>query len=711
MRDILMVYNDKICRQKLTFMTNLRERLTTGGYNLIVTDELGDTLSMLRSNARIVSLLFDWDDFSLDSLKELEDINLMLPVFAIANSTEEWDLKLEYFKLDINFLQYDQHLVEEDFHRIRQAISRYAAGLMPSFTSKLMEYAEENKYTFCTPGHLGGTAFTKSPAGAMFYDFFGPEIFKADISISVAELGSLLDHSGPHLDAEELIAKVFGADRSLMVTNGTSTANKIVGMFAAGDGDTILVDRNCHKSICQFMSMTNVIPIYLKPTRNAYGILGGIPRSEFSPASINNKISNSPFAAKLPVYAVVTNSTYDGLFYNTEYIKQSLPVKTMHFDSAWVPYTNFHPIYKGLYGMSGDAKPGQVVIETQSTHKLLAAFSQASMIHLKGNFDFEIIDETYKMHTSTSPFYPIVATCELSAAMMEGAGGFNLMDKAIHRATAFRREVKKLRQESKDWYFDVWQPDDIDEVNCWELKKNDKWHGFANQDDDHNFLDPIKVTVVLPGIENNKMAARGIPASVVTMFLDDHGVIVEKTGPYVMLFLFSIGINKAKSMHLLSTLNDFKTAYDANLLVKEVLPNLYAAHPQAYAGMKIQTLCDRLHELMKEYDLTNLMYKAFDILPEQDMTPHQAFQRMIKGQTKVVKMTEMLNKTSAVMVLPYPPGVPLIMPGEKITAQSKVILDYLVMLEQIGKTLPGFETDIHGVEKDAAGDYVVKVLN
>ena len=127
--------------------------------------------------------------------------------------------------------------------------------------------------------------------------------------------------------------------------------------------------------------------------------------------------------------------------------------------------------------------------------------------------------------------------------------------------------------------------------------------------------------------------------------------------------------------------------------------------------MKIKELCDRIHAMMKQHDLTNLMFNAFDILPEQDLTPHQAFQRLIKGQTKTVKMKDMLNHTSAVMVLPYPPGVPLIMPGEKITSQSKVILDYLVMLEQIGKALPGFETDIHGVDKDADGDLSVKVLN
>ena len=114
------------------------------------------------------------------------------------------------------------------------------------------------------------------------FDFFGENIFKADLSISVKELGSLLDYSYAHKDAEEYIAKVFKSDRSLIVRNGTSTANKIVGMYSVADGDTILVDRNCHKSVTHLMMMVDVNPIYLKPTRNAYGIIGGIPRSEFS---------------------------------------------------------------------------------------------------------------------------------------------------------------------------------------------------------------------------------------------------------------------------------------------------------------------------------------------------------------------------------------------------------------------------------------------
>lgn len=143
---------------------------------------------------------------------------------------------------------------------------------------------------------MGGTAFQKSPVGSLFYDFFGPNTMKSDISISVSELGSLLDHSGPHKEAEQYIARVFNADRSYMVTNGTSTANKIVGMYSAPAGSTILIDRNCHKSLTHLMMMSDVTPIYFRPTRNAYGILGGIPQSEFQHATIAKRVKETPNA-------------------------------------------------------------------------------------------------------------------------------------------------------------------------------------------------------------------------------------------------------------------------------------------------------------------------------------------------------------------------------------------------------------------------------
>ncbi len=384
------------------------------------------------------------------------------------------------------FFEYALGQAEDIAIRMRQNTDEYLDNITPPFTKALFTFVKERKYTFCTPGHMGGTAYQKSPVGCLFYDFFGGNTLKADVSISVTELGSLLDHTGPHLEAEEYIARTFGAEQSYIVTNGTSTSNKIVGMYAAPSGSTLLIDRNCHKSLAHLLMMNDVVPVWLKPTvvpvwlkptRNALGILGGIPRREFTRDSIEEKvaattqaqwpvhavITNSTYdgllyntdwikqtldvpsihfdsawvpythfhpiyqgksgmrgilggiprreftrdsieekvaattQAQWPVHAVITNSTYDGLLYNTAWIKQTLDVPSIHFDSAWVPYTHFHPIYQGKSGMSGERVAGKVIFETQSTHKMLAALSQASLIHIKGEYDEEAFNEAASM--------------------------------------------------------------------------------------------------------------------------------------------------------------------------------------------------------------------------------------------------------------------------------------------------------------------------
>ena len=713
MKDILISCNQKPHEQKSNFFDSLINSLQKEQFRIIYTDNIDDGIANLLSNSRIVCYIFDWDTFSIKDIEEFAEINPDLPIFATYFSHTDLDLELSNFKVNLDFLQYDKYLIHENTKRIKIAINNYLDAITPPFTKGLMEYVSQQKYTFCTPGHMGGTAFTQSPVGSIFYNFFGENTFKADVSISIPELGSLLDHSGLHKEAEEYIAKTFNADYSYIVTNGTSTANKIVGLFAATANDTVLIDRNCHKSLCHFMMMADVTPIYLCPTRNAHGILGGIPKNEFTKKSILDKITNSNLSASWPTYAVITNSTYDGLLYNTNYIKKILEIKHLHFDSAWAPYTHFHPIYKAKYGMydvdSNNSK--QIIFETHSTHKLLAAFSQASMIHIKGNIDKELMNECYMMHTSTSPLYQITASCEVAAAMVSGNRGYYLLNKAINRALNFRNEIKKLRKSSNDWYFDVWQPDNIENIDsCFELKNNEDWHGFKNQDNDHMFLDPVKVTILTPGIENNKLTDFGIPASIVSMYLDDHGIILEKSGPYCLLFLFSIGVSTPKSMKLLSILNKFKREFDINKTVHEMLPNLYNKYPNFYQHMKIQDLANKIHKLMQKYDLPNLMYKAFDCLPQMEITPYQTFQKLVNGKTKTIEMRDMKDHISAVMILPYPPGVPLIMPGEKVTDKSIDILNYLIMLEEIGLEVPGFESDIHGVEINESGKFVVKVI-
>ena len=689
---------------------SLNECLKKRGFEVVFAADQADLVRVVENNARLAGVVIDWEDSPQELCQQIHDFNEYLPVFAFSSSNSVTDATFQQLSLNVEFFEYEISNAADIAVTISQKVEEYEKAVTPPLTRALMNFAKEGKYTFCTPGHMSGTAFQHSPVGALFYDFFGANTFKADVSVSVGELGSLLDHSGPHRDAEKYIAETFNADRSYIVTNGTATANKIIGLYSAPAGSTVLIDRNCHKSLTHLMMMSNVIPIYLRPTRNAYGILGGIPQSEFKHETIEKRVKETPNAT-WPVHAVVTNSTYDGLFYNTGFIKNTLDVKSIHFDSAWVPYTNFSPIYQGLAGMSGGRTEGKVIYETQSTHKLLAAFSQASMIHVKGEINEATFNEAFMMHTSTSPFYPIVASTETAAAMMRGNVGHRLIDESIDRAIRFRKEIKRLREESDSWFFDVWQPENIGTKECWELEPEDKWHGFRNIDQEHMYLDPIKVTLLTPGLNGDgTMAERGIPASIVSKYLDDRGVIVEKTGPYNLLFLFSFGIDNTRAMGLLRELCNFRRDYDRNLEIKEAIPSLYKKDPSFYDGMRLQELAQGIHKLIVEHDLPNMMFHAFETLPKMVMTPFDAFQRELNGEVEEVRIQDMQDKVNANMILPYPPGVPLVMPGEMLTADNRAVLDFMLMLCEIGEHFPGFETDIHGAYRQPDGSYTVKVL-
>lgn len=688
----------------------LAKALSKNGFQLIYPKDSEDLLKLVEHNARICGVIFDWDRYNVELCSQLNEINEYLPLYAFINTHSTLNVSINEIQMALYFFEYALNSAEDITQRIQRYTAEYIDAIIPPFTKALFTYAEEGNYTFCTPGHMAGTAFEKSPVGCLFHDFFGANVLKADVSISVTELGSLLDHSGPHREAETFIAQTFNAERSYMVTNGTSTANKIVGMYAAPAGSTLLIDRNCHKSLAHLMMMSDVVPLYLKPARNAYGILGCIPQHEFTHESIWDKIDKTANAS-WPVHAVITNSTYDGLLYNTTFIKQTLDVKSIHFDSAWVPYTNFHEIYEGKSGMSGRAIEGKVIYETQSTHKLLAAFSQASMIHIKGEYNENTFNEAYMMHTTTSPNYGIVASIETAAAMMRGNSGWRLINRSIERALHFRNEITRLRDEFDGWFYQIWQPDGIVEAECWPVSPEEEWHGFSHVDNDHMYLDPIKVTILTPGMNRDgSLNEWGIPAALVAKYLDEQGIVVEKTGPYNLLFLFSIGIDKTRSLSLLRELTDFKRAYDLNMRVRDILPELYAQAPDFYKQMRIQELAQGIHRLIQQYNLPKLMVKAFDVLPEMVLTPYHMFQQQLKGEVEKCELHELVGRVNANMILPYPPGVPLIMPGERVTEESRVVLDFLLMLCELSKRYPGFETDIHGLDVTEDGRYLATVL-
>ncbi|MDA3919103.1 MAG: beta-eliminating lyase-related protein [Salinisphaera sp.] len=427
----------------------------------------------------------------------------------------------------------------------------------------MTRYGEEYKYSWHTPGHSGGVAFLKSPVGRAFFEFFGENVLRSDLSVSVPELGSLLEHSGVLGDVEQEAARTFGADRTYFVTNGTSTANKIVWHANVTRGDVVLVDRNCHKSILHAIVMTGAVPIYLPTTRNAYGIIGPIPKAELAPERIAQRIAEHALLGEAQGrvrLAVVTNATYDGLCYDVHSLRDALAgtVDVLHFDEAWFAYARFHPFYTGRFGMSaGESQQGHpITFTTQSTHKLLAAFSQASMVHVRDGdqhtLDPERFNEAFMMHTSTSPQYGIIASLDVASRMMRGAGGTALIEDTLNEALLFRNRFTQVASEleAEDWWFRLWQPEAVEpdagdtndienkvhqspDPQNWLLDEKASWHGFQGLTQGYVVLDPTKVTVLTPGIADEAdLAEWGIPAAVVARFLWNRGLVVEKTGLY-----------------------------------------------------------------------------------------------------------------------------------------------------------------------------------
>ncbi len=608
-------------------------------------------------------------------------------------------------------------------HIIREAKS-YLDSLAPPFFRALVHYAQDGSYSWHCPGHSGGVAFLKSPIGQMFHQFFGENMLRADVCNAVEELGQLLDHDGPVGASERNAARIFNADHCFFVTNGTSTSNKMVWHANVAPGDIVIVDRNCHKSILHAIIMTGANPIFLMPTRNHLGIIGPIPLSEFSPANIQKKIDANPFIkdkkAK-PRILTITQSTYDGVLYNVETLKETLNtfVETLHFDEAWLPHATFHDFYKNMHAIGKDRpRPKETLIfATHSTHKLLAGISQASQIIVQDSenrkLDRHSFNEAYLMHTSTSPQYAIIASCDVAAAMMEPPGGTALVEESISEALDFRRAMRKVDDEfGKDWWFKVWGPEKLSDEGMgsredWVLKANEKWHGFGNLAPGFNMLDPIKSTIVTPGLDvSGKFAKTGIPASIVTKFLAEHGVIVEKTGLYSFFIMFTIGITKGRWNTLLTALQQFKDDYDKNQPMWKILPEFVAGHPR-YERIGLRDLCQQIHDMYKAHDIARLTTEMYTSVMEPAMTPADAFARMAHRDIERVEIDDLEGRVTSVLLTPYPPGIPLLIPGERF---NKTIVQYLRFARDFNRMFPGFETDIHGLvegEHEGAPIYYV----
>ena len=603
-------------------------------------------------------------------------------------------------------------------HIIREAKS-YLEGVQPPFFKALLDYADDGSYSWHCPGHSGGVAFLKSPVGQMYHQFYGENMLRADVCNAVEELGQLLDHNGAIGESERNAARIFNADHCFFVTNGTSTSNKMVWHHTVAPGDVVVIDRNCHKSNLHAIIMTGAIPVFLRPTRNHYGIIGPIHKSEFEPEAIKAKIRANPLLQHVDASAVkprimtLTQSTYDGVLYNTETIKHLLDgyVDNLHFDEAWLPHAAFHPFY-GTYHAMGKkrVRPKQsVVYSTQSIHKLLAGISQASHVLVQDSqnvkLDRFLFNEAYLMHTSTSPQYSIIASCDVAAAMMEPPGGTAMVEESLLEAMDFRRAMRKVEADygERDWWFKVWGPEllvgqGIGRADDWIIKngtaKSKSWHGFGKLAPGFNMLDPIKATIVTPGLNlDGKFDKSGIPASIVTKFLAEHGVVVEKTGLYSFFIMFTIGITKGRWNTLLTALQQFKDDYDRNQPLWRILPEFCARH-RRYERMGLRDLCQHVHTLYARYDIARLTTDMYLSELKPAMIPADAYACIARRQVERVPIDALEGRVATSLITPYPPGIPLLIPGEVF---NRKIVDYLKFAREFALLCPGFETDIHGL--------------
>ncbi len=739
------------------------------GCRTILSSSYSDACDIIKSREDLGTVLLDWDikkegkelstknsmwlehvDLTLNSASKAETrkypcalvelirkYNKTIPILLMTMQGSVEDIPDGIFKKINGTIWKFTDTLEFLSGRIERRVLEYVSGVLPSFFKEMINYVNEYKYAWHTPGHMGGQGFLRSPSGTAFHKFFGEDVLRADLSISVPELGSLLDHSGLTGKAERYSAKVFGACQTYYVLNGTSTANQIIWRSEVSPGEKTLVDRNCHKSLNYAMVITDADPDYMHPLRNKMGIIG--------PVDFEKLREKAKGCYKM---SALTNSTYDGVCYNTVKVAEMLGcARNMHFDEAWYAYARFHPIYKAHFAMGLESQGDKLVFASHSTHKLLTAFSQASMLHIKLPKKIQSnetaremytsrFNESYMMHGSTSPQYNMIASLEVASKMMSDNGEI-VFDDIIRESIELRRKIVGIKTEqelqSSDkqrWFFDLWQPpevakarnvEDLMRQDVWRIGPDKPWHGFEVKEE-YTMLDPIKLTFTCPGfdvINGPRSTLPGIPAAVVTNYLIDKGIVCEKTDYYSWLLLNSIGTTRGKQGTLISELLKFKELYDTEALMADVFPGLVEKYPDLYGNITLKEHCTDMHKSICTQGLLEKMANAFDKIPDKVFTPAKAYSGVVNGSVEyktLHEIQELLSTgrqecTAGVMLVPYPPGIPILMGGEPFACGKDdkgepitPALDYLIERQNFENQFPGYESDIHGIERNHLAD-------
>ncbi|HDF8568221.1 TPA: ornithine decarboxylase [Enterobacter hormaechei subsp. hoffmannii] len=619
----------------------------------------------------------------------------------------------------------------QELLELESAACRYEENLLPPFFDTLSQYVAMGHSTFACPGHQHGAFFKKHPAGRQFYDFFGENVFRADMCNADVKLGDLLIHEGSAKHAQKFAAKVFNADKTYFVLNGTSAANKVVTNALLTRGDLVLFDRNNHKSNHHgALIQAGATPVYLEAARNPFGFIGGIDEHCFDEAWLRELIRDvaPQKAAEARPFrlAIIQLGTYDGTIYNARQVIDKIGhlCDYILFDSAWVGYEQFIPMMaetSPLLLELNENDPG--IIVTQSVHKQQAGFSQTSQIHKKDNHirgqsrfcPHKRLNNAFMLHASTSPFYPLFAALDVNAKIHEGESGRRLWAECVELGIEARKAIIANCNMIKPFIPPVvtgrpWQDHPTQAIaserRFFSFEPGAKWHGFEGYAREQYFVDPCKLLLTTPGIdaETGHYTDFGIPATILAHYLRENGIVPEKCDLNSILFLLTPAESAEKLMQLVAMLGQFEQHIEDDTPLVDVLPTIYQKYPVRYRDYTIRQLCQEMHDLYVSFNVKDLQKAMFrqESLPAVVMNPQDANQEYIRGNVELVRIRDAEGRIAAEGALPYPPGVLCVVPGE---VWGGAVQRYFLALEEGINMLPGFSPELQGVysEKDADG--------
>jgi len=686
-------------------------------------------------------------------------IGFRTPLWALANSHQISDLAIAPGLGEVEgYIYLGQQSPAFYAKQITASIVRYGTSLLPPFFGGLMAYDSEATIAFDCPGHQGGQFYRKSPPGQLFFKHFGENIFRNDLCNADVELGDLLIHEGAAADAQRHAARIFGADRTYFVLNGTSTSNKVVANALLRQGDLVLFDRNNHKSMHQgALVQAGAIPVFLPTARNSFGMIGAVDWDAWDEKYLREQIRANPLVkdkersnAERPFrLACIQLATYDGTIYNVRKVLEKIGhlCDYVLWDEAWIGYNAFHPLFEDHSPMRitklGAEMPG--LFSTQSVHKQGAGFSQASQIHKRDEHirgqkryvEHKRFNESFLMNASTSPFYPLFASLDVNAKVHEGKAGEMLWDRCIELSIEARKKVREFgrhyaqtgQSAQEKWFFDPFVPDVVTirgskftkdagdvrwedlptsvikrEQQCWSFHPDAKWHGYAGMVEGYAMVDPNKLMLLTPGIDRKTGGYLdfGVPATVVANYLREQRIVPEKCDLNSILFLMTPAEDESKLNSLIAKLVKFKNLWDRDAPLAEVLPTLSSAHSERYAGYTLRKVCNEMHDFYRKANIKELQRLCFRAasFPELARTPQEAYRALVGNDVDYIPLAEAKGRISATLALIYPPGIGVVVPGERWDARAQPMLDYLFAFQESFNRFPGFNYEVQGVYQE-----------